>query len=193
MNTFPQYKCFAFLYSVSKIVIIGASGSGTSTAGKRLAEALSVPHIETDDLFWLPAETPYTKFRNQQELDVIIEVEVLSKQSWILTGSPCGWGDAIISHLDLAVFLTVPTAIRIERIIKREQQRFGSAIKEGGNMHQEYQNFLAWSKCYDTGGINGRTKALHENWLAQLPCPVLRLEGEMPVDEIAEAVIKFIG
>ena len=158
---------------LNKILIIGASGSGTTTIGKKLADKLNIPHIETDDLFWIPADPPYTQFRNQDELDMIIRTKVTSKDGWVLSGSPCGWGDAIINLVDLVVFLTVPTEIRINRIVKREQTRFGNEVLEGGRLFESHQAFLAWTKCYDSGDITGRTKAMHENWLLNLHCPVL--------------------
>jgi len=46
---------------------------------------------------------------------------------------PCGWGDVFIPKFDLVVFVDTPTDIRIERLQKREYERFGSRIREGGD------------------------------------------------------------
>ena len=32
------------------------------------------------------------------------------------------------------------------------------------------------------GGLDMRSRALHDAWLATLPCPVVQLEGRRPVD-----------
>ena len=36
---------------------------------------------------------------------------------------------------------------------------------------------------YDTGGVEIRSRALHEAWLATLACAVVRLDGNLPVGE----------
>jgi len=38
---------------IQRIHILGASGSGTTTLGRALAERLQCPHFDTDDYFWL--------------------------------------------------------------------------------------------------------------------------------------------
>jgi hypothetical protein len=37
--------------------------------------------------------------------------------------------------------------------------------------------FLAWAAAYDTAGPEQRSRILHEAWLRDLPCPVLRLDS----------------
>jgi adenylate kinase family enzyme len=42
-----------------RIHITGASGAGVSTLGCALADALAIPHHDTDDYFWQPTSPPY--------------------------------------------------------------------------------------------------------------------------------------
>jgi hypothetical protein len=42
--------------------------------------------------------------------------------------------------------------------------------------------FIEWAGRYDSGGPEMRSRAMHEAWLATLPCPVVRLEGDLSVD-----------
>jgi hypothetical protein len=78
----------------------------------------------------------------------------------------------------------VPTAVRLERLQARELTRYGAAaIAPGGSRHEAYIEFLSWAARYDTGGVDMRSRARHEEWLAALPCRVLRLDGVQPVDE----------
>jgi len=56
-------------------------------------------------------------------------------------------------------------------------------------MVESHCAFLAWAAEYDTGGPDMRSLARHLGWLAALPCPVLRLEGEMPVAEQVARVL----
>ena len=42
------------------IHIFGASGSGTSTLGRAVADSAGFLFLDTDDYYWLPAEPMYT-------------------------------------------------------------------------------------------------------------------------------------
>ena len=43
--------------------IFGASGSGTTTLGRYLAQRLGGVHLDSDNFFWLPTDPPYTQKR----------------------------------------------------------------------------------------------------------------------------------
>jgi hypothetical protein len=83
----------------------------------------------------------------------------------------------------LVVFIDTPTDIRIERLEKREAERFGERIREGGDMYKNHIEFIEWAKGYDNS-IDGRCRKVHEEWLRTIPCPVLRMDGTKPVDEL---------
>lgn len=42
-----------------KLHMMGASGSGTTTLARALADHWSVPHADADDYFWVPTDPPY--------------------------------------------------------------------------------------------------------------------------------------
>jgi hypothetical protein len=56
-------------------------------------------------------------------------------------------------------------------------------------MHEQAGEFLDWAARYDEGPTTMRSLAAHEEWLAKLPCPVLRLEGEATVEANLEAIV----
>ena len=102
----------------------------------------------------------------------------------MLAGALCGWGDSLIPDFELVVFLSVPTPVRLARLREREVARYGrQAITEGGELHRAHIEFLDWAGSYDTGGVEMRSRALHEAWLAALPGAILRLEGDRSVEE----------
>lgn len=76
-----------------RIHILGASGSGTTTLGRALAACLQCPHFDTDDYFWLPTEPPYTQRRGQTERAQLLMGDLTAYNSWVVSGSLCGWGD----------------------------------------------------------------------------------------------------
>jgi hypothetical protein len=57
----------------------------------------------------------------------------------------------------------------------------------GGPRHEASQKFLAWAGGYDEGlDVPERCGRLHDEWLAALPCPVVRFLDATPTDEHLE-------
>jgi len=65
----------------------------------------------------------------------------------------------------LAIFIYTSADIRKERLKKREYERFGKRIREGGDMYGEHIKFIEWAMAYDAGDINMRSLKSHEEWL----------------------------
>ena len=101
----------------------------------------------------------------------------------------CGWGDPLIPRFELVIFLVTPPALRMERLRARERGRYGDAIAPGGPMRAIHENFLAWAERYDTAGHEQRSRRLHEDWLAALTAPVVRLSGLDASEAQVEQVI----
>ena len=99
--------------------------------------------------------------------------DLTAHDAWVVSGCLCGWGDVAIPLFELVVFLWVPHAVRMERLHHREHARFGKRILPGGDMYESSQAFLAWAASYDEGGLDIRSRQLHEEWLGILPCPLL--------------------
>jgi hypothetical protein len=119
--------------------------------------------------------------------------DVTAQDAWVVSGSLCGWGDVAIPHFELVVFLQIPHDIRMERLRQREHQRFGERILPGGDMYEPSQAFLAWAASYDNGGLEIRSRRLHEEWLGMLPCPILCFEGEYTTEEQLAVLMREIG
>lgn len=168
---------------IPRIHILGASGSGTTTLGQALAERLQCLHFDTDEYFWLPTDPPFVTKRASIARQQRLMDDLTAHDSWILSGSLCGWGDIAIPLFALVVFLWLPTAIRLERLRQREHQRYGERIMPGGDMYTGSQAFLDWAVSYDDGDVNMRSRRLHEQWLGTLPCPIICIEGEYAMAE----------
>ncbi len=168
----------------NRIHIFGASGSGTTTLALAMATRHGHRHLDTDDFFWVRTDPPYREQRPPAERLALLRQAVRGSSSWVLSGSLCGWGDPLIPEFELVVFLAVPTPIRLARLRMREIARYGqAAIAPGGDLHAASQEFLEWAGRYDTGGPEMRSLAMHERWLATLPCAVVRLDGSQSVAE----------
>ena len=112
---------------------------------------------------------------------------------WVLSGSLCGWGDMFIPMFELVVFLWIPSGVRLTRLRERELRRYGDAIAPGAPMHEAHKTFMSWAAAYDDGGLEMRSRRLHETWLADLPCPVLRFTEPERTEVHLEHVLGWVG
>lgn len=165
-----------------RILITGASGSGTTTLGQALATHLGCAFHDGDDFYWMPTDPP---FRSAQ--DPLIRtsrlLEALQNASIsVLAGSVLDWGVELEDSFSLIVFLTVPAEIRVARLKDREMQRFGRVDPD----------FLAWAAQYDRGTLGGRSLSKHQAWLAKRSCPVLRIDGDTSTERRLARVLEAL-
>lgn len=171
------------------IHIFGASGSGTTTLGKRICEELNFKLLDVDDYFWMPTNPPFTQKRPTEERLKLIKTDVEKFQNVVISGSIVGWGDELIPYFTLAIRIEMDKSLRIERIEKREKECFGSRIEFGGDMHQQHIDFIEWTKMYDDGDNSIRSKKLHDEWQKQLSCEILCLDGANDLQENLSKVL----
>ena len=165
-----------------RLLITGASGSGTSTLGRALAEKLGTAYFDIDDYFWLPTKPPFLQKRDRNlRLSLLLEA-LHAAPSAVLGGSIVDWGAELENSFTLIVFLTVPASIRVARLRKREMEQLGHADPA----------FLEWAAQYDEGRMDGRSLAKHERWLAARSCPILRLDGDIPSNERVARILEAL-
>ena len=80
------------------------------------------------------------------------------------------------------------TAIRIDRLKRRERERFGNRIDLGGDMYENHREFIDWAASYDRGGLDMRSKAKHDEWQKLLQCRQILLDGSLPVEKNFEII-----
>lgn len=174
----------------NKIHIIGASGSGTSTLGKALAEVLPHKSLDTDDYYWI---SQFTEQRPVPERIEMLKKDLSHSEQWILSGATVGWGNCFASYFDLVIFLWIPPDVRLERLQKREIERYGGEVLPGGEKYEQSQVFLKWASLYDHAGPEVRSKVLHEQWMDELSCPILRIEGDYSVEKCLAMVKEYLS
>lgn len=135
--------------------------------------------MEADDYFWLPTSPPFATKRDPQKRLALILSDLNRAASAVIAGSIVDWGPELENSMSLIVFLTVPAPVRVERLRHREQLQLGRINPE----------FLEWAAQYDDGHLPGRSRSKHERWLCQRNTPVLRIDGEVSVEEAARRVL----
>ena len=175
------------------IHIFGASGSGTTTLGKKICEELGYTQMDTDDYFWMPTEPKFTQKRPIQERIKRMKNDINQSENVVISGSLTDWGDELIPYFTLAIRIEMKQSVRIERLKKREKERYGSRIEPGGDLYRQHIDFIEWAKSYDDGGLDIRSKALHDELQKSFRCKILYLDGEDELDDKFEKVLKFLN
>jgi len=158
-----------------RIHVFGASGSGTTTIAKIACDKLAFKHFDSDSYFWQHTEEPFTIERPRDECLRLMNNDLSNNDKWILSGSIANWGNILIPYFDLVIFVYVPQDIRLERLKKRELERYGDKVFPGGGRYYESKSFLEWAASYEIGTMNGRTLQKHEAWLTQIECTSLKI------------------
>jgi energy-coupling factor transporter ATP-binding protein EcfA2 len=104
-----------------RIVIYGATGSGKSTLGRRLADALGLRHIELDGLFHGPNWTPTPDDEFLAKLRAAISD---SPKGWVADGNYGAVRSFLLQQADTAIWLHLPWRVSYWRMTRRTVQRF---------------------------------------------------------------------
>src|SRR2546430_14804545 len=156
-----------------RILITGASGSGTTTLGQALANKLGFACFDADDYYWLASNPPFQYKRQPAPRLSLLLADLNNISSAVLSGSVVNWGAAVEDSFSAIIFLTLPAPLRVARLREREIARFGRVDAD----------FLAWAAQYDEGRLAGRSLAIHEHWLSQRRCQIIRIDGDLSVEE----------
>ncbi|KAK9761689.1 hypothetical protein K7432_013215 [Basidiobolus ranarum] len=175
-----------------KIHIFGASGAGSTTQGNDLSKVLNIPYFDSDDYFWEVSDPPYMVKRERAKRLELLHEDLAKQESWIIGGSLVNWGEEWLTAFDFAVFLYVPPEVRLERLKKREYERYGDIIYTVPERIQMSQEFIDWSAGYDSGAT-GRSLIIHEMWMKELSCPVLAIREDLSVEERRALILKLVG
>lgn len=160
------------------IIIFGSAGSGKTTLGRMVADFLDFPYFDIDDYIWRSdTEKPFTVMYSRDEKINNLMNDISKYEHFVMAGSMDSFNAPFVPLFDLAVHITAKVETRIERIQKRELERFGKRILKGGDMYEDHLKFLNAAAEYDSDNGSPSMK-VHSEWADSLPCKVLRLSGD---------------
>jgi len=179
------------------IIVFGASGAGSTTLGKTIAQRLDFQHLDIDDYLWCwNTKIPFTVVRPRKERTEHLMDDIKKHPNFVISGTIFDDRKLFENLFDLAVFISTPREICAERVYVRELARWGERVLPGGDMykstrfHGDFNDYIVNAQKYETADISKFGLLLHKQWIAELPCPVLHLDGTKDITSNADVVIK---
>jgi len=166
-----------------RVLVTGASGSGTTTLGRALSGELNAAFFDVDDYFWLPTEPPYQQQRDPGARLSLLVADLAKVPRSVTSGSVINWGEELEDSFSLIVFLAIQPKLRLARLWEREVARFGRADPQ----------FLESAAQYDGGCLDVNSRTGDERWLTARSSPVLRIEGDISVPEKVARVVNALS
>jgi adenylate kinase family enzyme len=99
---------------MQRIMIIGAPGSGKSTLAVTLGARLGLPIVHFDQIFWTPGWVERPKAEQ-----VVLAHEIEARAAWVCEGNFTRTWPSRAARADLVLWLDLPLALRLWRIVKR--------------------------------------------------------------------------
>lgn len=169
---------------IQGIAIVGGNGSGKTTLGKALAENLGWMHMDAENYWFEEASIPYSAPRTKEKVCELILADIQKYRKFILSSVNCDFTFEINRHYCCVIYLQVPLETRLVRIKQRAVVKFGSRVLEGGDMYEQEQAFFQF--------VASRTLGKNDLWVHTLTCPVLYLDGTLPISANIETILLFL-
>ena len=151
------------------IIVFGANGSGKTTLGRELAHILSFKHMDVEDYHFEKSDIPYTVERSRDDCLKLMLADIEKYTSFVITAVTGDFGDVIPTYYKLAVLITAPREIRIERVKQRALDQHGDRVRAGGDMYESNAKFIDFVSSRSLSGI--------DQWAETLTCPIIRVDG----------------
>lgn len=109
--------------SPRRIAVIGRAGAGKTTVSLRLGQALDLPVVHLDRLYWGPSWGPV-----DGELFAARQAAAVAGEAWVIDGgylSARGWEERL-RRADVVVLVEAPLLVCLWRVLRRPLSRGAS-------------------------------------------------------------------
>jgi len=130
---------------------------------------MNFKHIDNMDYAHRKSDSTYANKLSREERAKLMLADIEKYRNFVITAVTGDFGDIIPKYYKLAVYVTAPLEIRIERIKQRDYRKFGKKVFEGGNMHKQHLEFVSFVKSRPLTPI--------EQFKQTLTCPIIHIDG----------------
>ena len=176
-----------------KVLIFGASGSGTTTIGRALSKKTEFKHLDADDYYWKETDPPFEIKIARSERNKNLSYDFQLFDNVIISGSLVSWGAEWEGAFDLVVFVYLKNEIRMQRLIKREKKRYGDKLEQNPIYKLKSKAFIDWANKYEDPLFKGRSLSIHRQWLKKLNCSVFEIDGEDELERKVDLLLSKIN
>ncbi|HXP53622.1 MAG TPA: shikimate kinase [Streptosporangiaceae bacterium] len=124
-----------------RVSVVGCSGSGKSTVGRRLARDLGVPYVELDSIYhqpgWVPL--PAEEFRRRV-------TEVTAGDGWVIDGNYSAARQLVWARADTVVWLDLPRRTVMRQVVWRTLRRAAFRVELWNGNRERWANFFTWDQ-----------------------------------------------
>jgi adenylate kinase family enzyme len=122
---------------MNRIAVVGATGSGKTILASKIAQRLSIPHIETDAIYWGPNWTPIPleEFRKRM-------VTVSQGHQWVIDGNYSKVRDLVWGRAETLVWLDYPLLLVFWRLLKRSFPRVFTSVELWNGNHETFRGMF---------------------------------------------------
>ena len=169
------------------ILICGLNGTGKSTLGSMLADRIDYEFIDSEDLYFpkTDAEYGFSNPRSKEEVIQLLEKKIDGNNRFVFAAVKGDYGDKLLASLDHIVLIDVPKQVRSQRVRSRSFSKFGNRILLGGDLYEKEE---AWFSLTDSRPEDYTTK-----WLESVNCPVICVDGTLPVQQNVDYLISVLA
>lgn len=187
------------------IAILGLNGAGKSTLAHALAKQIGYYELDVEDCYF-PEQSksrkwslenddiietnhlgllPFSVPRDKEEVQIKIMSKIVTNPKFIISGVTMNWNDEIVSQIGIAFLVITPVEERLKRIQSREEKRFGSRVRVGGDMFIQQLEFKKVVK-------NKESKTVEVS-AERLDCPVIEIDGTLSVSHNIDLIIEKLN
>ena len=153
-----------------RIMVVGPSGGGKSTAAVRIGTALDLPVHHLDRLTFAPG------WIEKPEADWIDELEaIVATDAWVIDGNDSSTMNRRLARADAIVFIDTPPLRRLVNVLRRNLAYRGTTRPDmaPGNPERLNLEFLSYVARWDHGPRRKVEAKLagHEDRIVRLKTP----------------------
>ena len=161
----------------NRIIVCGGNGAGKSTLGKRLATELGWTFRDIEEYYFPVNNTDYnySEARTKEEVSKLLLADMRKHENFILASVKGEFGSEVSKLFTCAILIDVPKELRMERIRKRSNQKFGNRMLPGGDLYEKEEQFFDM--------VENRPEDYTTRWLETVDLPIIRVDGTHAIED----------